>query len=238
MNLATFRTRISSSIGLDNTNGSAEQALMDSYTNQGVLDLLRKTRCFVDIDNMVLTANDGDYDISTNILELIEVDILPANGGLYPRPMKVGLAEILDRRKLQPLASGVPPQLFCMSGSNLMSFYPVPSGSDTATLYYIPRPTSMSNTADDPSLTAFGGIPAEYHDAIEYYAMWRSADYDDSMDAQNYLKLYQSRFREIRREVQRTGTTHVPRMQIHRRYGRGSRNLGYMPGIDTGSIGL
>ncbi len=237
MNLGTFRTRISSSVGLDNTNGSAEQALMDSYTNQAVVDLLRKTRCFVDVDNMVLTAGDGDYDISTNILELVAVDLTPANGGLYPRPRKVGLEEILDRRKLQPLQAGVPPQLFCMSGSNLISFYPVPSGADTATLYYVPRPASLANTADDPSSTAFGGIPAEYHDAIEYYAMWRASDYDDSMDSQTYYKLYQGRFREIRREVQRTGTTHVPRMKIHAAGRRHARNLGFMPGVDSSSWG-
>jgi hypothetical protein len=168
-------------------------------------------------------------------MEMISLDLTPANGGIYPRPQRVSLEELLDRRRLMPLSS-VPPQLYAFTGANLISFYPTPSGADTATLYYVPRPTALSNTADDPSNTAFGGIPPEYHDAIEYYAFWRASSYDDSADAMNYYKLYQGRYREIRREVQRTGGVQYPKMRLRSRLGRHAQNLGFSPGVDYGSI--
>lgn len=236
MNLGDFRVSVSTEIGLDNSvtaaPWSAEQTLIDGYVNRGVVDLLRKTRCNIDIDPMILTAGDGDYNISQAVMEIVELDLLPASGGLYPRPQRVGLAEILNRRKLMPMAA-VAPQIYSFSGSNLISFYPVPSGSDTAMLYYVPRPQPLVNLTDHPDDPNYGGIPVEFHDAIEYYAQWRAASYDDSADAVNYYKMYQSRFREIRREVGRTGGQTMPRMRIHSRVGRHSKNFGFMPGIDA-----
>lgn len=233
MNLGDFRNSVSQEVGLDNTNGSTEQGIIDRYVNQGVMKLLRDTRCFVDVNDMVLVPGDGDYDLSTSVLEFLELDITPANGGIYPRPQRVGLAEILDRRRLAPLTS-IGPMVYSWSGANLLSFYPTPTGADTATLYYVPRPATLGSsagTADDPSQTAFGGIPSEFHDAIEYYAFFRAASYDDSPSSQQYFQLYGQRMREIRRQIERMGGSKQQRMKISSARRRG---FPHSPGVDYG----
>lgn len=234
MNLSQFRTSISREIGLDNTAASTEQGYMDEWVNRGVLDVLRKTRCYVKPDQMVLQANNADYATSQSILEIVAFDLTPASGAVGSGLKRVGLDEIIERRRVAQVVMA--PYMFAFTGTNLISFFPTPSAADTATIYYVPRPSTMSATGDDPSTSAFGNIPPEYHDAIELYAFNRAASYDDSAEAANYYQLYQRRVREIRREVQRMGGTKLPKMRVASRYGRGRRHFGFPPGVDIKGI--
>ncbi len=208
---------------------------MKGWINKATVDLLRKTRCFVDVADMALTAGTSDYTFDQSILEIIAFDLTPADGSIGVGLDRVGLDEIIRSRRARSVSSV--PSKFAVTGSNLISFYPTPTRSDTCTIYYVPRPADLSLTSDDPSTTAHGGIPEEYHDAIEYYAFYRAANYDDNANgAQMYWKMYQGRFREIRREVQRMGGTKVPRMSFRAPYQRGIGRFAYPRGVDTGSI--
>jgi hypothetical protein len=227
---------VSTETGLDitaSTASTAEINLITNWVNKGIVDLLKKTRCYVRADQMILAANANDYTISTSILELISLDLTPASGAIGSGLKRVGLDEIIERRRVAQIVMA--PYMYAFTGSDLISFFPTPAAADTATIYYVPLPTALSNTADDPSTTGMGGIPTMYHDAIEYYAMARAASYDDDDGgSQQYWKMYQGRFREIRREIQRMGGTKLPLMKTRSRFGRGRRNFGLPPYIDTG----
>ncbi len=238
MTLQEFINSVSTQTGLDATSSTAatsEYQLMIGYINRGVVDLLRKTRCFVDVATMYLTAGTGDYTFDTSILEILSFDITPASRAVGIGLERVSLDEIIQDRRNSVVS--MCPYKYSVSGSNLISFYPTPAAADTATIYYIPRPTSLSGTANDPSATAYGGIPEEYHDAIEYYAFYRAASYDDDDGgSQNWWKMYQGRFREIRREIQRMGGTKLPRMKVKAPYNRGGRSR-FPAGVDSYGLG-
>ncbi len=102
-----------------------------------------------------------------------------------------------------------------------MRVAPAPSSAAVLRFYYVPRPLAMladgTLTADgnDPSNPTYGGIPDEYHDAIQFYVNWRAAKYDDkgggfsrgnaSSPGQSYFDDYRRRIKEIRKELRQKG---------------------------------
>ena len=73
---------------------------------------------------------------------------------------------------------------YAVAGSNLLLVWPTPSSAYTFELLYVPRPTSMSDGTHDPASLTYGRIPTEFHKAIEYYALWQGAEYDENQGAQ------------------------------------------------------
>lgn len=101
----------------------------------------------------------------------------------------------------------------------MLMLYPVPAATDTLTIYYIPVPSAMSASGDDPSTASLGGIPAQLHPAIEFYACARAASYDDdqsSAQGQRYLDRYQNEIRRYRLLMKRRGGRRMPRAQVGR----------------------
>lgn len=77
----------------------------------------------------------------------------------------------------------------------------------------------MSADANDPSSTAYGGIPAEHHKALEFYACWQAADYDDnipSSDGDKYFANYQGWLGKIRTAQTLKGGSVLPRVRVGR----------------------
>jgi hypothetical protein len=104
------------------------------------------------------------------------------------------------------LGSAIPatstPDCYALEGATLLLIHPLPSEASTLAIYYVPQPTPLSNPADDPSAGAFGGIPPEYHKAVEYYALIEAADYDDDSSSavgQLYQQRYTDRVRDFRK---------------------------------------
>jgi hypothetical protein len=95
-----------------------------------------------------------------------------------------------------------------------MEVYPTAAAAVTLVVLYVPKPTEMTTT-NDPSTATYGGIPVEYHPALEEYAKWKMADYDDDSSSQNGL-LYQQEYMRLVRDAKR-----------HMRE-RGGRTLGHV----------
>src|SRR3990167_9695542 len=71
--LAQFRTRISAKIGLDNTASSADQSLVDSWVNEGVIDVLRETQCNVATATLSVSSSSGDYTLDSSVLMILDL---------------------------------------------------------------------------------------------------------------------------------------------------------------------
>lgn len=190
MNLATFRARISGAIGLSNIASSTEQGLIDGWVNEGVVDFLRRTKMHTRLASMALTAGQYSYELDTDILAMKDLWIDPSSGTsalLEPK----NASDILYMRTLVS-SPAFPTMYYSLEGANMLLLHPAPSSSaDTLHILYVPRPAAMSVTADTPSATANGGIPAEFHPALESYAKWKAAEHADRQDAQKFQQDYQ-----------------------------------------------
>jgi hypothetical protein len=218
MDLADIRNEVSRVIGLDTTAAGADETLVDQWANEAVLDILLETRCHIALATTTTTANQGDYDLDVDILHV--VDLYDTSSSNRYRLQQVSPARLLDMRVTSNAQATAPVTHFAVAGSNLLMLYPIPSGTDTLTIYYVPRPTAMSTGTDDPSDAANGGIPAEFHRAIVKYVEAEAADYRDDQTSQHgdrYRADYARWLGKIRKAVNQKGNTDTPAFEIRGR---------------------
>lgn len=215
--LANFRTRISARVGLDTTAAGAEEVLVDSWVNEGVREVLLRTHCYVKCIDLTLTSSSWKYDLPTTALTLKKV-IGPEN-----RPVEVVTpTELFELRLADSAASSVPYRV-AFYGSNLLLIWPTPSSAAVLEAFYVPKPTEMSTGTHDPSNTTYGGIPTEFHHAIELWALAKASDYGHEQRTQNGLK-YMAEFDQyilkvVRPAVMRKGGQ-LGRIRVGPRRGR------------------
>lgn len=157
-----------------------------------------------------MTAGVGDYTTDTSMLAIQDLGYTAASGASGPLT-RVTPADILRFRTATP-ASGARVGYYALNGNDLIMLYPTPSSSsDTLTVYYVPRPTALSSTsstAHDPSSETYGGIPSEYHKAIELYALAQAAEFMDHQPSQfgvRYRAEYEAKLVEVKRAMRHRG---------------------------------
>ena len=199
--LATFRTNVSSIIGLDNTAGGADQSLVDGWVNEAYLTLTRDTRSKVSIATFTLTSGSADYTMDTEVLSIIDVYVTSTS--VDYSLTRIAVDDLLTYRRNGATVQASPARYYAYTGGNLLMFYPTPNAADTITVYYVDRPTALSASSDSPS-----DVPAEYHPLIEWYALWRAADYDDdesSKQGDRYRQWYVEGLGKMRRDLNLKG---------------------------------
>jgi hypothetical protein len=175
MNRGDFIFSVSRELGLDDTVGVDERTLMDKWANDAVVDVLIETHFYIQIGDQALTAGTSEYRLDSNILAIDDGrGSTPAGIGPYEL---ISLREMIEYQSAQPVGSGMR-KYIAIQGS-LMVVAPTPDVNEVLRFFYVPRPTKMTSDAHDPSNATYGGIPEEYHRAIEYYMIWRAAEYDD-----------------------------------------------------------
>jgi hypothetical protein len=217
--LATLRRAVQQKIGLDTTSSGTEEALLDAWINEAVVDVLVRTRCHVNCADMTLTANTWKYTLPTSILAINDVICTSATTGESRVLARTTPEQILTMRQGSPPSSPLI-SYYALNGNDLLMIYPTPSGADELDVFYVPRPTAMSATANDPSAETYGGVPVEYHKAIEYYALWQAADYDDDSSSQTgeyYRVLYEQYLVQIRKQALRKGGRYLGAASIGRK---------------------
>lgn len=185
MNLATFRARVSGAIGVDNTDGSTEQSLVDGWVNEAVVQFLVRTKAHARPAALSLTAEQSDYEMDSDILAMRGAWIEPS-GGLQEIPLReTSPEEIIAYRRYQGINGDPSARLFALQGSNVLMLFPPPaSSSDILHIFYVPRPTALAASSDSPSATANGGIPEEFHPVLENYVKWKAAEYANNGPSQ------------------------------------------------------
>lgn len=129
---------------------------------------------------MTESAGTGDYTLDTGILTIKGIQ-WSNSGGSYSQPERVSPEEILRYRAFaNALTSATPAAAYAIAGANLLMVYPTPSTADTITIYYVPRPATLSAGSDTPS-----EVPTEFHTAVEQYALWKLAAMSDDSSSGN-----------------------------------------------------
>src|SRR3990167_5973090 len=93
--LTTLRNSVSKKLGLDNTASSAEQALVDQWCNEGIVEILLRTHCTVETATMDTIADTWEYQLPTSILAMRNIWREDAAGAIDP-VIRVTEQEILN----------------------------------------------------------------------------------------------------------------------------------------------
>ena len=190
--LATLESNVAGVLGLDfdstaPTAGDGPRLL--GWANDAVIDLLRRTHCYIAPATLTMTAGTSDYRLDSSVLAIEDMYLTSASTNY--RVKRVTTTELLDMRMYSTSTSLV--QKYALNGVDMVMVYPAPLQADTLTIYYVPKPTALANPTDDPSTASLGGIPTEYHYGLELYMMWKAGDaFDDegSSNGESYRRLY------------------------------------------------
>lgn len=195
--LTTYRTAIASEIGLDNST-SGDQTQIDKWVNEGVVDFVMRTGCYVTSATLSLSAGTADYSNAFTAAMDIKT-IYTTSGGINYPIARVDIDTLLQMRQASTTYSS-PTQFFAFAGANLLMVYPTPANAassstpDQLTAYYVPTPATLSVTSDTPT-----EIPGEFHPAVEQYALMRAAKYADDSTSQQGAMYAQEYERWVRK---------------------------------------
>ncbi len=212
---------------------SGDQALIDSWVNEAVLQFLRDTKMVVRTASLNFTANVGDYTLDDDVLSFIDAWVDP-DVGQSTFLQQISNADLLRMRLLTENAAP-PTMYYSLDGTDILRFYPTPHTSDdTMHILYVPRPTlSLSSSSHTPSNTAYGGIPSEYHPTLEAYAKWKAAESEEHGPSQSgvtFMTMYEDGVRKaIATKNRKAGV-----MKGRARVGAPSNRFPFTPGTDFG----
>lgn len=230
--LQDIRSRVANAIGLDNTNGGLEQGLIDSWTNQAILDFIEKTHATAELALFTLTTNVGDYELQTIFPQAMQINTLTVTSSVDGQvvPLEPIAPEELIWRRRYP--GSIPVRYYAMQGDNKIMFYPTPQSPDTLQAYYIPYPTLLVSPTDT---LVSAGIQPQFQWIVELKVKAEAAAYNNDASSQMgamYLQEYNQEVRLARGRIRRLqGRRRPPAMP-----GRRTRRKYYpaFPSQDTG----
>lgn len=231
MNLNDFRTRIARVSGMSLAS-TADTGLIDGWMNEAIEQFLKETKINVLTARMAVTATSGDYTLDTDILSMEALYYQPASGmSALLEPIS---PEDMALRRIQPTSSSTTPREYAIIGAHLLRLYPVPpSSSDTLHMLYVGRAASaLSTTANDPSKSAYGNIPLEYHTVLEAYGKWKACEAEEVKAYQNGLQFqaeWERALGKIKGELHRKAGMVLPSARVGRRRGAPFAS----PGVDV-----
>jgi hypothetical protein len=171
-----LRTRVCRTLGIPTEDPSDEEyILVGDLLNEGVLNILSRTRLYVRCVHLRLLANQTEYEIQDDILRMLTLQV----GASY-------LTQVA-RTQLDDTS-------YCIPGHNLIQFGLTPADGMTCEAWYVPRPTKMSNPGDLPADPTFGNIEEQFQPALINYTLWHAADSLDDTSSQSgerYRVLYE-----------------------------------------------
>lgn len=213
MNLTQFRAELAGKLGLS-TSDNTELALIDQWINDGVAYVVGETKSKVAVATAALTASVGNYTLDTNILRVLWIETSEGNELQPSDPLEI------QQRRLNAAADNA--RRYAVEGGNLLMVFPTPSATSTLTIYYVPRPATLTAGSDTPT-----EIPAEHHRVVTLYALWQGADYDDdqsSAQGERYQQLFEQGLAQMRGRLNRKRGRRLPPAQVSSRSRVPSRN--------------
>lgn len=186
--LSTLRNAVYSKLGMDSESSGNDETLVTQWLNEGVREVLLRTHCRVQCADMSLIGGTWKYNLPSTVLALKHV--VDGNSNLAEI---VTFPDLLELRRADNTDGSSVPLRVAMLGSNLFALWPTPADGDSLEVYYVPKPTEMSQSTHDPSDPVYGGVPTEYHKAIELWALSQGSDHEHEQRTQNGIK-YEQQF--------------------------------------------
>lgn len=217
--MATFaqlKARVARRLGSFNVTDNATE--LGEHLNDAVRDVLLETGVKVTTATVSLTAGTVDYTLDAAVLRIKSVTF-DDNPDWVLEQVSPGEMDELRGRGAASTSGRL--WYYALEGADLFMVYPAPSAAGTLNLRVVQKPTEMSSDAHDPSNVTYGGIPVEFHPALEEYALWKMADQDDDSTSdmgERYRQGYERWLTKIRRAVNVKGGTRRPRATLGRRH--------------------
>jgi hypothetical protein len=237
VNLGQLRLHVAQALNVANganvnTIAGAERTLLDEYLNEGVEQILLRTKVNKKTASIALTSGVGDYTVDPIMLAFDDAWITPgASVGWNPMLERVDSYDIRQMR--QAVGSVASPSQYYAFEGNVIMLYPSPATGDTMHIVYTPRPSAMTSTGNDPSVSPYGEIPSEFHWIIEQYGLWKMADYADdgsSQVGQTYTSGFERGISQMKMLLNKKAGVRSGRASTSRRNRSGFRAP---PGVDV-----
>lgn len=226
MTLQELRRSVGRVVGMDWENAGDDRNLIDSWCSQGVKEILTRTHCHTSASVLETTADEWQYDISATVMAIIS---LWRDGETSPT-IRVTPDQIIEFRRANGTGTDSNQLRWALSGANLLLLWPTPTVESELSILFVPKPTDMSEGTHDPATSTYGGIPAEYHEAIELWALSKASDHEHEARTQQGVN-YMARFDEYIKRVVRPGLNRKGGPLPPARVGRRGRN--YVPANDV-----
>jgi hypothetical protein len=183
MNFKEIQDRVINTLGMNETVSVDERAIVKQYINEGIIDILVRTRPYTRVIDLTLTANTPVYDMSNAILSLLDVEY--PGYGFLPR---------FSREDVVSAQSQFVPGF--AYEEPLLWISPVATTTTTIKAYGVFRPNPLTGDTDDPSVGNYGSLAPEFHPAIVNYALWKAGEYtqhDVSQMGERWRMSYEGR---------------------------------------------
>lgn len=220
--LSTLRNAVYSKLGMDSTAAGNDETLVTQWLNEGVREVLLRTHCYVSAIDLTLTADEWKYDMDTSVMALLQA--WDSNNN----PVDIiNMDDLLDLRysDSSSYTFGSGNTKMAMLGANMFAVWPTPSDAGTLSAFYVPKPTEMSSGTHDPSNTTYGGVPVQFHKAIELWALKEGSDHEHEARTKSGMQ-YEAAFDKYIGQLVRPS---VNRMQGR----KGPARLGRMRGVPS-----
>jgi hypothetical protein len=174
----------------------------------------------------------ADYTLSASILAMQALWFAPA-ADAQSALLQARVPEDIVGMRLAVDSVASNPRFYALAGANTIMLHPAPQATgDTLHILYVPRHTALSSTADSPSATANGGIPAEYHVILEDYVKWKACEAEEHKPSDNgkvFMQAFESGCARVRGEAQKKAGVVVAPVRV----GRPRTVWPHSPGVDV-----
>lgn len=174
MNLGTMKTALSRIAGVDSTDPLADWINAGMHEFEDAYDWP-----FLEgLTALTTTANSPTpVSVPTDLEKVIEIKVTVALGANVVRPALRYVPKIhMDEGTFDPIAKGEP-TYYTLLGNNSISFWPIPNGVYSATLYYQAFLPDLVGDSDTPV-----GVPTKYHYTIVRAAAMLALDAESEED--------------------------------------------------------
>lgn len=164
MNYKALQDRVVFTLGMQETLSVDERALVKAFINEGVTDILARTRPNTRVIQLNVSPHTPVHDMANSVISLLDIE----------HPSYGFLRRLSREDAVSAQASGEPGFAY---EEPLLWLSPVSADAMILNAYGIFRPDPLTGDLDDPQIERYGGLAPEFHVAILNYGLWKAGEY-------------------------------------------------------------
>jgi hypothetical protein len=162
--------RVRLTLGMSETISNDESVLIKAWINEGVVDVISRTRPYTRVINLTVQPDTPVHDMASVIIALVDIE-LPDVGFLR----RYSRQDIVDAQASNRYGFAYEEPLFWFS--------PIVSEPTIIRAYGVFRPNDLVGDADVLSDPTKGGLAEEFHPVVLNYALWKAGEYVQHQDS-------------------------------------------------------